>query len=180
MRSCMMQCGTMTAPEKAKTGMRKLPAFVLFVGLLNLLHSGPALADITNTATATGTYNAAPVVSNSSAASVPVTPQSSSLVVTKIADDTTNVVVGQVITYTYTIQNSGNVTLTNVSLADSHNGSGPDPVPGSGVVSNDVAPLNNSTDGNAGDSVWDTLAPGDTVTFTSTYTVTQSDIDNNQ
>jgi hypothetical protein len=144
------------------------------------MFAAPAVADISNTATATGTYNSAPIPSNTASVSVPVTPQSTNLAVTKLADDFTDVVVGQTITYTYTVQNTGNVTLTNVSLADVHNGSGPDPVPGGGGVSSDAAPLNDSTDGNASDSVWDTLAPGDTVTFTSTYVVTQDDIDNRQ
>ncbi len=174
----MMQCGTIAKPEKGRTGQRKLgPGLVLFAGLMTVT---PALADITNTATVTGTHDGNPVFAGPVTVNVPVTPQNSTLVVTKTADDTTDVIAGQTVTYTYTVENSGNVTLTSVSLGDSHNGSGSNPVPLSGVISTDSAPLNDSTDGNTADSVWDTLAPGDIVTFTSTYVVTQDDIDNRQ
>lgn len=173
----------MQAPTKhfsRQTGTLKRPAFCVVMAALSSLLSTPVRAGIDNTVTVSGTYNAAPVTSPPASVSVPVTPQNSNLVVTKTANDTTDVVAGQTVTYTYTITNSGNVTLSAVSLGDVHNGSGPDPVPGGGSVTNDAAPLNNSTDANPADSVWDTLAPGDTVTFTATYTVTQDDVDTKQ
>lgn len=98
------------------------------------------------------------------------------LTVTKTADDTTDVVVGQVITYTYDVENTGNQTITNVSLSDAHGGSGPAPVPSNETLTTDNAPLGDSTDGGV-NGTWDSIAPGDIVTFTATYTVTQSDVD---
>jgi len=63
-----------------------------------------------------------------------------------------------------------------LDLTDVHNGNGPAPVPGTEVLQNDIAPLGNSTD-SATNGIWDTLAPGDTVRFVSTYIVSQQDID---
>ena len=84
--------------------------------------------------------------------------------------------VGTVITYTYQVTNSGNVTMTNVSVADTHNGSGTFVGPDSETLFTDVAPSGDSTDLLANGS-WDTLGPGDTLKFTATYTVTQQDVD---
>ena len=66
-------------------------------------------------------------------------------------------VAGDSVTWTYVLTNSGNVSLSAVSLADA--------LPGVG----------------APEYVWTTpvgeLAPGDSVTATATYTLTQADID---
>jgi uncharacterized repeat protein (TIGR01451 family) len=139
-----------------------------------------ASATIDNVATASGTYNAAPVTSNTDAASVTITPQAASLSVVKTASDTTDVTVGQVITYTYTITNTGNSTVSNVAAADVHNGSGTPPVPGSEALSNDTGTLGDSTDATPNNGTWSSLAPGDSITFTATYTVTQNDVDTKQ
>lgn len=99
-----------------------------------------------------------------------------SLSVTKVANLTTNVPVGQSITYTYEVENTGNTTLTNISLTDTHNGSGPDPVPGGETLIQDSVPASDSSDATP-NGIWDALGPGDIVRFTATYIVTQSDID---
>ncbi|MEM7067793.1 MAG: hypothetical protein AAF478_02835 [Pseudomonadota bacterium] len=99
-----------------------------------------------------------------------------SITIIKTADDEANVTLGQIITYTYVVTNDGNQTITAISLSDAHSGSGPAPVPGSEILSHDSAPFGDSTD-SATDGNWDSLAPGDSVTFTGTYTVTQNDVD---
>jgi hypothetical protein len=107
-----------------------------------------------------------------------------SMLVTKTASapgfttgNVTGAPAGTVITYTYVVQNTGNQTLSAISLSDIHNGNGPVPVPGSEAISLDALPLANSTDGTPADGVWASLAPGDAVTFTATYTVVQGDVD---
>ncbi len=99
-----------------------------------------------------------------------------SLSVVKTANLTSNVPAGQTITYTFDVTNTGDVTLSNIDLNDTHNGTGIAPVPGSEILQNDVAPTTDSVDATS-DGIWDTLAPGDTVRFTATYIVTQTDVD---
>ena len=66
--------------------------------------------------------------------------------------------------------------ISGVAIADTHNASGLPPLPSNETLVNDAAPLGDSTDA-AVNASWDTLAPGDTIRFTGTYTVTQSDVD---
>lgn len=134
-------------------------------------NNGGGDGDIDNTATVTA--NGGVNETADEAVTLNLNPD---LTVTKSADDTTGVVLGQVITYTYTVENTGNQTITNVSLSDAHNGSGPAPTPGSETLTTDSLPLGDSTDGGV-NGTWDTIAPGDIVTFTATYTVTQNDVD---
>lgn len=101
-----------------------------------------------------------------------------SLSMTKVADDDTDRVVGDVITYTYTVTNNGGVIIRNVTVSDTHNApGGAAPTPGSEAILSDVAPFGDSSDA-AQNGSWDILGPGDSVTFTGTYTVTQTDVDN--
>ncbi len=86
---------------------------------------------------------------------------------------TDNVPAGTVITYTYEVANTGNVTISGVTVSDVHNGSDPDPVPGNETP---VSVANGSSDGGVNGS-WDTLRPGDTIRFTANYTVTPTDVD---
>ena len=93
------------------------------------------------------------------------------------------VTVGQIVTYTYVISNTGNVPIQNVQVKDLH-GSPPVQVPlaGTGIKGETLTtpgPLGAgaSPDGASNDGVWQTLAPGASVTFTWAHTVTQSEID---
>jgi hypothetical protein len=90
--------------------------------------------------------------------------QNPSLSIEKIADITQVNAPGQVINYTYTLANTGNVSLTNVTLSDDNF------TPGS--TSDDFNP-SLSEDGN-GDNVLDV---GETWTYTASYTTTQEDMD---
>jgi uncharacterized repeat protein (TIGR01451 family) len=80
-----------------------------------------------------------------------------SLSLTKSASHTSNVPAGQVITYTYQVTNTGNVALSNVSVADIHSGTG---------TLSAITPASVAS-----------LAIGASTNFTATYTVTQADID---
>ncbi len=101
----------------------------------------------------------------------------SNLAVTKTADSTMNVPAGTLITYTYVVTNTGNQPISNISLVDVHNGSGPVPVPSGETLSSDNGVPGDSTDATTNNGTWDILAPFDAVTFTGTYTVTQQDVD---
>jgi uncharacterized repeat protein (TIGR01451 family) len=128
--------------------------------------------NIVNTATfdsaQTSPVTSAPV-------STPIT-QSPSLTIVKTADTAGPVAVNDVIIYTYTVTNSGNVTIGGVTVNDVHNGFGTPPAPGSEAILADQAPLGDSSDA-AVNASWDVLAPGDSITFTAAYTVTQTDVD---
>jgi large repetitive protein len=166
-----------TLKQKLPGTVRRAPAFMAVLLLGVVLQGNLAYATIDNTATASGTYAAAPVASPPSSVSVTVSPAAPSMLVTKTASPNTNLSAGQVVTYTYTVKNTGNVSIKNIALTDVHNAIGAAPVPGSEVVTGDVPPLNDSSDATASNGVWSSLAPGDTITFTATYTVQQSDVD---
>jgi hypothetical protein len=95
----------------------------------------------------------------------------------------TPVVLGQVITYTYTIANIGNVAMTNIQVKDMHGTPAVQIVLGGAGIKSDTltvpGPLGAaaSPDTTANDGIWSTLAPGATVQFTYTHTVTQAEID---
>jgi uncharacterized repeat protein (TIGR01451 family) len=132
--------------------------------------------DIDNTATVSGDYDdgVTPVtVSDSSSDSVPLY-LNPLLTITKVADDDTDVVAGQVITYTYTVSNGGNVDMTAISLSDTHKG-----------VIGALTPAfqNFAPDGLGSVASGNTitvLKPGDSAVFEAQYTVTQDDVDNLQ
>ncbi len=97
---------------------------------------------------------------------------------------TTPVVLGQTVTYTYTIANTGNIVVNNVQINDMH-GTPPAAIPVGGAgIRNEIltiaGPLGAaaSPDGTGNNGIWSTLAPGATVQFTYSHTVTQAEIDN--
>lgn len=158
------------------------PVFVGFTSMVLWAVAGvePSSAKIINDATATGIYNGQPVNSNTSTVEVDVVPAGPALVVTKTATPDTEVAAGTLVTYTYTVKNTGNQVVTNIKLNDVHSGNGPPPVPSNESLSTDAGSLNDSSDGTANDGEWSSLAPGDVITLTATYTITQSDVDTQQ
>ncbi|MEQ6204566.1 hypothetical protein ABMC88_16115 [Sulfitobacter sp. HNIBRBA2951] len=101
------------------------------------------------------------------------------IVVEKSSDVVADVAVGEVVTYTYTVTNTGNLTLSNAAVTDQHTsaaGTVALPVRGEALLT-DAATASDSTDITADDGTWDTLAPGDVITFTSSYVMTQADVD---
>ena len=103
-----------------------------------------------------------------------------SIQVTKVADKTVNVAVGETITYTYTVTNNGNTVINAIDLVDSHNGSGTLPDPSNESILADNGVPGDSSDGTPNNGIWDILGVGDQITFSTQYVVTQSDIDNLQ
>ncbi|WP_227453656.1 DUF11 domain-containing protein [Paenarthrobacter sp. YJN-D] len=115
---------------------------------------------VANTATTTGTPPTGPAVTPPPAGTdTPLTP-GPAMEFTKTADASAirnPSVVGDVITYTFTAKNTGNVTLKNVSITD--------PLAG-------LSALAYTWPGTPGE-----LLPGQTVTATATYAITQADIE---
>lgn len=111
---------------------------------------------IENTAVATGELNGATVTSPSSSATVTVI-QDPSLDLQKTATPSQVGSAGQVVTYSFLITNDGNVTIDAIAVSETA-------FTGTGVL----GPLDCPTT---------SLAPGDDVTCTAAYTVTQEDID---
>ena len=109
-----------------------------------------------NEATVTATPTEGTLGAVSGTVTIPGPPADNSMTITKVASQTTNAAAGDVITYTYVIQNTGNITLDSVGVSDTHSGAGT------------LSPITPA-------SV--TLAPDASQTFTATYTVTQADLD---
>jgi uncharacterized repeat protein (TIGR01451 family) len=84
---------------------------------------------------------------------VPTDPADPDITLDKSSDPAGGVTEGDTITYTFTATNTGNVTLTDVRVTD--------PLPGLSAIS---------------PSSVLTLAPGESTTFTATYTVTANDV----
>jgi uncharacterized repeat protein (TIGR01451 family) len=99
-----------------------------------------------------------PVTSPSSTASVPVTRNGALTVVTS-ASPSAVTQAGQVITYSFLVTNTGNVTMTSVAVIDTQT------VPAGPLTSGPACPSA-------------TLAAGAKETCTATYTVAQTDVDN--
>jgi uncharacterized repeat protein (TIGR01451 family) len=114
---------------------------------------------ITNTATATGVPpgTTPPPVSPPSGITVP-TPNAPAMTVLKTVDTDKATTVGQVLTYSFFLTNTGNVTLTNVSAVEGE-------FSGTGDLSAVTCPAEAAS-----------LAPAMSVTCTATYTVTLADL----
>ena len=88
------------------------------------------------------------------AVDVTITP---AMTLTKVADDTTDVEPGQTVTYTYTVENTGDVNIDDVTVSDVHSGTGTLSAIAVGTLTNTSG--NSSDDGADGDV--DVLAAGD-------------------
>lgn len=139
----------------------------------------PAFADITNTATATGSSPTGTNDVSGTSNTVAVDPidATSSLTITKSASITTDADSdlqgdsGDVVTYTYTVTNSGTTTLQDVDIVDTHDGDGTAPSPTFASFTIQAG----SPAAGVGDTSA-TLFPGAVAVFTATYTITPGDI----
>jgi uncharacterized repeat protein (TIGR01451 family) len=141
---------------------------------------------VSNTASAVGTTpsntTVTPVTPSTATTTIAAGPK---LVVnkTRVLDDTNGTVagkaeVGEIITYTYTVSNTGNVAVQNISITDLHEGAN---LP-AGTVKNESlttpGPMSGSVDTTTpvNNGVWTTIQAGATVTFTYVHTVTQAEV----
>ena len=114
---------------------------------------------VSNTASVSGTpFLGGDPVTDSSTADVPI-PPAPALTLGKTSDAVDPVAAGDVITYSFEVTNTGNVTLSDVTVSD--------PLVGDAAI-----------DCGDGSNVVVTMAPRDGVTCVATYTVTQADVDN--
>lgn len=130
-----------------------LPAILSLILLLSMI---PFEAQASSGQSKLSLYTTNPAMNNklnsSNTATLRVTSESPALTIVKSASPTTYSTVGQTITYTYTVTNSGNVNIKGpINIINSHI-NGPISIP--------------NTD----------LAPGQSITGTSNYSITQEDI----
>ena len=128
-----------------------------FTGSYTVTQADVDHGSVKDTAVANGTSPSGPVASAGSSVTIPVT-QSPSLLLAKSANVTTVSQVGQQVTYSFAVTNTGNVTVNAIAIADVQ-----------------AAPSLNSSLSNLScpDS---SLAPTASETCTATYTVTQQDL----
>ncbi|MFT3673320.1 hypothetical protein [Aestuariivirga sp.] len=156
--------------------------------ILAAAQASPAYATINNTATASGTAGSTPVTASDTVAvdvvnAAPATTVTKTWALTTDLNGDGNADIGDVVTYTYVVTNSGNVTIQDVKLTDAHAGAGaalvftnPTAVTTDFKVPGDIAgTTNDSTNVNFTDNDWDVLGPGDVLTFRSTYTIVSAD-----
>ncbi|WP_072314486.1 DUF7507 domain-containing protein [Agrococcus sp. Marseille-P2731] len=110
---------------------------------------------VDNTAVASGSSPVGPV--DDDATAVVTIVQSPSMAFTKTASTDAAPALGETVTYTFEVTNTGNTTLRGVAIDDAMEG---------------LSPLEYSWPGEVG-----VLAPGETVTATATYGITQGDVD---
>ncbi|MEM9330485.1 MAG: hypothetical protein AAGA53_04110 [Pseudomonadota bacterium] len=155
------------------------------VFLFSILVQSPAFATIDNTVTVTGTPLGGPVDSVVATDSESVDVQDAapqlSLVKSANLNDEINAdglaEAGETTTYTYTVTNSGNVTLVNIAIQDTHEGVLLSPAP-SGETIVLEGPNQPSDIGTPNDGLINLLDVGAVATFTITLTVTQEEVDN--
>ncbi|AKS45755.1 conserved repeat domain-containing protein [Octadecabacter temperatus] len=126
------------------------------VGTYEITQADIDAGSVFNEATASAT-DAASVMSDVTVTGPTRTP---SFTIEKTASDDTEVAEGTIVTYSHVVTNDGTVTLTDITLTDTHTSAG-------GTQSLTFSPSN----------VIATLAPGDSVTLTTVYVITQDDID---
>ena len=135
--------------------------------------------ELDNTATASGADPANRVVASNQSSDDIVVNEQDSLLLVKSVTPQTELRLGQQLTYSYEVTNTGNATATNLAIDDAgayvDTGSGPQApgFSGTGTLSAVACPPDPAAwaSGVAGQ-----LEPGDKITCTASYTVTQEDV----
>jgi uncharacterized repeat protein (TIGR01451 family) len=134
------------------------------------------LADLNNgsindSATASGTPpTGSPVTSTPSTATVSLTQTAALTVLKSVTSTGPYNTVSQTIAYSFTVTDTGNVTLTSVGVTDTQT------APAGALTTGPTCQSLSGPIGSCSGSTT-TVAPGQSATFTATYTMTQADID---
>ena len=127
-------------------------AFITCTATYTVTQADLDAGSVTNTATGSGSFGATIVTSDSDSVTITAT-QSPALTLDKtITAGTPYSAVGDTISYQYLVTNTGNVTISGISVSDD---------------TTDATPVCDVT----------TLAPGAVATCTAVYTITQADLD---
>jgi uncharacterized repeat protein (TIGR01451 family) len=153
---------------------------------LDIYRAAGVTGAVANSATVTGTTPGGATITSppdTATATITAGPQLS-ITKTGTLDDTNGTLagqaeVGETITYLYTVLNTGNVALTDVSINDTHEGAVllASSFTGEALVTEGPLGTPASTDATANDGVWSLLQPGATITVTYVHTVTQAEVD---
>jgi large repetitive protein len=177
-----------TLPITLAPGAQQTYTAVYTLSALDAYRGAGSTPLVANSANATGKTPANVTVNSSTpATATAIIPPGASMTILKSSSTPGPVAVGNIVTYTYTVTNNGNVPITGVKINDIHEGAAIAP---QAAMLEQVAPLGGagggtpgplgagaSTDATAGDGIWTTLAPGATVIFKYTHTVTQTEFD---
>jgi uncharacterized repeat protein (TIGR01451 family) len=149
---------------------------------------------VENSATATGTPVAGvlgAVTPSTAETQIPANPRFTITKSYAFTTDTGTLLsadVNDVIRYRYEVTNTGNVTITNVSVTDVHEGATLSGQPAQETIAvvdggfdgplASAVPPQTSTDGVANNAIWTTLRPGARIVFFYDHTVTQTEFNN--
>lgn len=155
-----------------------------------MLRAAASTNGVSNTATATGSdpqSNTVTSPGDTALTTIPAGPDltiAKAAVINEVGPADGFAAVGETITYTYTITNTGNVPLSDVSVSDTHEGQllassvfTSETLSSEGPLGGDLPPVV-SSDATANDGIWTTLQPGAVITVTYVHTVTQDEVDN--
>jgi uncharacterized repeat protein (TIGR01451 family) len=158
--SCTTASSTTLAPGQSAT----------FTATYTLTQADLNKGSVADSATATGTPpTGSPITSSPSTASVTTTSNPALSIVKSVTSTGPYDAVGQTVAYKFVVTDTGNVTLTSVGVDDAQ--TAPAGALSSGPTCQSVAPSGSCTTASS-----TTLAPGQSATFTATYTLTQADL----
>jgi uncharacterized repeat protein (TIGR01451 family) len=171
------------AQAAATVGKSRLARFAAAL-VLSCATTTSAIATIDNTVTVTGTGPFGQPVTAQATEQVDVADANPLIAINKThtfapGGDLNNnglVDVGDTVLFSYSVTNSGNVTLADVNVSDTaFQGTGTQSAILVPTTFTDGGPAGGSSDPLTGDGDWDQLGPGDTIVFTRTYTVPVGD-----